>query len=580
MLNGLSKRRRIQLVLLFGLMILGALAEIMALGAILPFLALIADPAGLERMPMIGRFLSGLSSDQFDLRWVVTWGFVSAAAIAAVLRLFLNWASQKFVFRVSHDIGTSVFQRALRQPYLYYLSRNSSELMADMGKVPTIALNILLPLMNAVVSLVISAFILAALIVIDPKVAMITGFGFGVLYLIISLVFRRRLRHNSHVIAEAHGERIKTLQEGLGAIRDVLIDHSQPYYERRFARMDLPFQDTIASNAFLGSAPRFVIEGSGMILIAFVALWLAGQPGGIATALPILGALALGAVRLLPMLQLIYNSWSSIAGNRQNLIDVVTAMELPLPELHPIIAPMPFASHILFDEVGFLYPTGQTAILRGLNLTIPRGSRVGIIGRTGSGKSTLMDMLLGLLAPSEGRILIDGIELRPDNIAAWQARIAHVPQSIYLADSSVAENIAFGIARDQVDMARVRLAAQQAALDGFIEALPQRYNTFVGERGVRLSGGQRQRIGIARALYRQADVLVLDEATSALDSGTETAVMEAIDGLSKDLTIFLIAHRTTTLRNCDIILCLPEGGVIPYDEIATMGQGIESISKN
>ena len=554
LLAHLGRRRQRQLVAVFGLTLLGAIAEVMAIGAILPFLSLMASPEGAAGLPLIGGWIAGLGLAGRDLLLFAAAAFAGAALVAGAVRLLQAWASQKFILRLGHDIGVAIFQRVLHQPYLYHVSRNSSRFLADMERVTIVTMAVMLPLMMAASSLVMTVFILAALMAIDPLVTLLAILGFGALYLLMSRLTRHRLRANSRLIAAAQTERTRTIQEASGAIRDILLDHAQPAYIRRFTEVDLPYRDAWAANAFMGATPRYIIEGLGMVLFAGVAVILSGRPGGIASALPIMGALAIGAVRLLPMLQLIYNGWAQIAGNRQSLAEVVAALDLPMPPASAPAAPLAFADRIELQDIHFHYPSGAGPVLAGVSLTVPKGARVGIVGKTGSGKSTLMDLLLGLLEPDQGRILIDGIALGPKTRAAWQARVAHVPQAIYLADCSLAENIAFAVPRDQIDMARVRRAAEQAVLADFVATLPDGYHSFVGERGVRLSGGQRQRIAIARALYRNADVLVFDEATSALDSATEAEVMAAVDGLSRDLTIFLIAHRTSTLEGCDMMV--------------------------
>jgi ATP-binding cassette, subfamily B, bacterial PglK len=277
---------------------------------------------------------------------------------------------------------------------------------------------------------------------------------------------------------------------------------------------------------------------------------------GFGKAVPILGALALGAQRMLPAMQQSYSAWTSLRGEQDALQDTLALLEQPLPDYayQPSPEPISFQRQILFNNISFRYSPQAPWVLKNLTLTIAKGSRVGFIGTTGSGKSTLLDLLMCLLPPTEGTFKVDGQAINSTNLRAWQAHIAHVPQAIFLADSSIAENIAFGLPKNEIDHARVRLAAEQAQISDAIESWPQQYNTFVGERGVRLSGGQRQRIGIARALYKQADVIVFDEATSALDNDTEEAVMQAIESLSKDLTILIIAHRLTTLKNCPQIV--------------------------
>jgi len=290
---------------------------------------------------------------------------------------------------------------------------------------------------------------------------------------------------------------------------------------------------------------------------------LTRQSEGIANAIPILGALALGAQRLLPGLQQAYGAWSGIQGGRASLRDTLELLEQPLPEYanQPPAKALPFREQVSLNQISFRYGADAPFVFDNIDLTIAKGSRVGFVGVTGSGKSTLLDILMGLLQPTQGYLAVDGQVITPDNHRAWQAHIAHVAQDIFLSDSTIEENIAFGQPKDQIDPERVRIAAQRAQIAGFIEGLAKQYKTIVGERGVRLSGGQRQRIGIARALYQQADVIIFDEATSALDNETEQVVMQAIEGLSEDFTIFIIAHRVTTLKNCTQIVELGDGGI-------------------
>ena len=357
---------------------------------------------------------------------------------------------------------------------------------------------------------------------------------------------------------------MKALQEGFGGIRDVLIDQSQPVHVARFARLDNKMRGAHSSNALIGALPRFVIEAMGMVMIAMLALILYSEEGGLSTALPVLGALALGAQRLLPLLQQIYAGWAQLKGSGAIFADALDLLKLPLPaevKSRRLIAPMPFNRDISLRDLSFRYSPDGPMVLRNIDITIPKGARIGFIGKTGSGKSTLIDLVMGLLEPSSGAVLIDDQPLGGRNVPSWQVQIAHVPQHIFLSDGTIIENIAFGLEMKEIDEEQVREAARKADIASFIEEQPEGYNTIVGERGVRLSGGQRQRIGIARALYKRSTVLILDEATSALDDATEASVMEAIDRLGRELTVLMIAHRVTTLRSCDVIYRIDRGSI-------------------
>ena len=310
-----------------------------------------------------------------------------------------------------------------------------------------------------------------------------------------------------------------------------------------------------------------------MLLIALLAFALSKQSNSINQAIPIVGALALASQRLLPVMQLAYSAWTAILRNQFSLKDTLDFLDQPLPEYagQVRVPPIPFQHQIALKQVSFRYRDNAPLILDQLSLSIPKGSRVGFIGTTGAGKSTLLDILMALLQPTSGNLKIDTQTITDANHRAWQMHIAHVPQSIYLADSTIAENIAFGVPPDEIDHARVKEAAHKAQMATTIEALPQGYQTLVGERGTRLSGGQRQRIGLARALYKNADVLILDEATSALDNNTEIAVMESIQHLGPDYTVLIIAHRLTTLKDCSMIVKLDKGrieAVGSYEAIA------------
>ena len=567
-------RRRRQLYLTIALMIAGAGAELITIGAALPFLALISNPAQANEIGIVRTIFDLLDWRAGETRIVeATFLLVGAALVGAAVRLLLNWTVQAFVFRVGHDLGVKVFSRALHQPYLYHVERNSSEVIAGVEKAQAVLFQVLLPLMQGVVAAFMAIFILVLLVAIDPVTASIAAVAMVFLYVALTLATRRILSANSRIHAEAYTERIKQVQEGLGGIRDILIDRSQPVFEKGFREVDDRLRRAQMVNTFLASSPRMVIEAAAIILIALLALYMSYQPGGVIRAIPVLGALAIGAQRLLPMLQTIYHAWSRTAGSLQIVLDIADLLgktESVVGESEEVGGRAGFTRAIEMDKVGFRYPGGRQYALRNITLEIRKGERIGLLGETGSGKSTLLDLLMGLLEPGAGEIRIDGIALSGATRRRWQTQIAHVPQFIYLSDSAIAENIAFGIAPGAIDMGRVRAAAVDAGIAEFIEALPNGYLTPVGERGVRLSGGQRQRIGIARALYKQASVLILDEATSALDNETEAMVMANLVGNDPNLTILMVAHRLSTLAGCDRLVKLSAGRIVEVGTYADL----------
>ncbi len=562
--NHLTPRRHKQFIMLSLLIVFASFTEVLSISAVLPFLSILTNPENVFNNPYFKPAIEwiGIHSAK-DLLFPITLLFGFAAILAGSIRLLLLWVSTKLSFTTGADLSNTIYRKTLYQPYRVHVSRNSSEVINGItGKANGLVYAVMLPIINLAGSIFIIGSILIAIISLDPVIAISSFVGFGGIYGIIALLAKNRLKANSTIISEESDRVLKSLQEGLGGIRDVLLDGSQDAYCHIYKISDHRLRQAMADNSFTAVSPRYAMEALGMMLIACFAYFTSNNEG-ISKTIPLLGALALGAQRLLPVLQQGYYAWATIRSSHKLLIDVLELLDQPLPNYANLqkATPMEFNKAIELKGCSFRYFSDGPWVIRDLNLTIEKGSRVGFIGITGSGKSTLIDIIMALLAPSDGVLAIDGNLITVDNMRSWQATISHVPQNIFLSDATIAENIAFGTASEAIDYEKVKKAAEKAQIAKHIEGLKEGYNTLVGERGIRLSGGQRQRIGIARALYKEATVIVFDEATSALDNETEKAVMEAIDGLGDDLTVIMIAHRLSTVQKCDKIVELANGNI-------------------
>jgi ATP-binding cassette, subfamily B, bacterial PglK len=573
----LGKRRKRQVLLLALGTLLGTFLETVSLGAVLPFITVLIEPARAFKHPVVAPVAAQLGIHSPDtLVVVLTASFVGVALLAGASRLTLLRSIHHLAYLVGSDLSAEVYRRTLYQPFSVHVSRNSSELITSISKKVSQAVHVFQQLLVACTSGVLALGITVALLTIDPAVALLTALIFGGSYVAIARVSRRRLRRNGKRAKELSVDLLRVLQEGLGGIRDILLDGSQPVHCDTYRAIDRPMRRAIAANAFLAAGPRMAMEAFGVSSIALLAFWLSRREGGIGSFLPVLGALAMGAQRLLPAFQQTYLGFAHFLGEEASIAEIVRLLNQPIPpsELGPAPPPLPFRREIRCEQLSFRYSATGPWVLRGIDLVIPKGSRVGFVGKTGGGKSTLVDLIMGLLDPVEGRILVDSEAISGTHGRAWRLAVAHVPQSIFLADTNIIENIAFGVPPDKIDLERARKSAQIARIADFIDSQPEGYYAAIGERGVRLSGGQRQRMGIARAMYKEAQVLVFDEATSALDSATERELMQAVEGLSRDLTVLMIAHRLSTLQSCDKIVVLDKG------QIAAVGTYAELLETN
>jgi len=551
-------------------MVVTSLAEAIGVGTILPFLSVLTGPEVLYQhslMQPIIQVWDITSPDQLVLPFTIV--FMTAIFFAGLLRFVLLYAMTKLSYSTGSDLSIDIYNRALFQNYLVHVDRNSSEVINGIiTKVNIVIGGILVPMLTLMSASILAIGIIILLFSINSEVAISISVIMGLFYFCVVFFTKKKVAENSQCIAENSTLMLKLVEEGLGGIRDVIIDGSQNYFGELYRKAVVPFRQAQARTVFVSSYPRFILETVGLITIAAISYRMAQEHGGFQSTIPIVGAMALGAQRMLPSLQIIYHSYTNINGSMSSLEDVLKLLEQSSNNClkKPSISKFTFQKEIRLKNLSFRYKENTPWVLKNIDLTITKGSRVGIVGETGSGKSTLMDIIMGLLPPTSGIFSIDDVVITNENNREWQCHIAHVPQQIYLSDGTIEENIAFGITKSKINSQLVEKAAQQAQISGVIERWEDAYHAKVGERGIRLSGGQRQRIGIARAFYKKANVLFFDEATSALDSKTEQKLMKEIEGLDKGLTIFLIAHRLSTLNECDCIINVHQNGSITFED--------------
>ena len=578
----LSPRRHHQLRWLLFLLSMTSLSEMVSLGAIFPFLTSLDNADTLLNNPRLQPVLV-LFKIENALQLVKLLGiaFIIVVILANGLRLITLYTRTRLAAAIGADISCQIYSTTLRQPYSFHITQNSSDLIQtltiDMDRFTN---NVLIPVLDLLSNAVLVPALIAALLLIDGKIALGAAFILGGTYISIYRARQHLLKLNSKRISQSSQRKIKLVQEGIGGIRDVLLGNFQNYFEPVYLTAETSLKQAAANNRIVSQSPAYIIEALALSSIVLLSLSLA-QGDDFSHAIPVLGSLALGAKRLLPALQQLFASLAKIQGAQASLVRILVALQRPANSFMGNISAkrLPVEQEIRLDNVWFRYGSSTDWVLRSLSLKIEAKTTVGFVGSTGSGKSTTADLILGLLQPQKGSILVDGQLLEGERLRHWQRSIAHVPQSIFLSDGTITENIAFGVPQSQIDFGEVRRAACLAQLDDFIIGLPAGYDTYVGERGVRLSGGQRQRIGIARALYQQASVIIFDEATSALDNTTEKEVMAAIEELSHQFTIILIAHRLSTVQRCDLIVELGQGQVVAKGNYQDLIQRSESFRR-
>jgi len=565
----LTPHERSRAGLLMGMILVMAFLDMLGVASILPFISVLTDPQLVQTNAVLNtafttsRHIGINTTEQFLL---ALGGLVFVMLVTSLaFKALTTYAQTRFALMREYSIGKRLVEGYLHQPYSWFLDRHSADLgKTILSEVSTVIGGGMIPLMTLVAQSTVALALLILLIIVDPLLALSVGMVLGLAYGSIFAFVSSRLKRLGQARIDANQERFTAVSEAFGAAKEVKVGGLEQAYVQRFAEPAEIYAKSHATSLVIAQLPRYALEAIAFGGMLLVILYFMTKSGSFAAALPIIALYTFAGYRLMPALQQIYSAFTRL----RFVGPALDALHRDLTSLQIINAkpgpqgPLSLTQAIRLEQVSYRYPDAPHWALKSVDLSIPVHSTVGFVGVTGSGKTTLMDVILGLLQPQEGRLVVDGQLISETNYRQWQSVIGYVPQHIYLADDSVAANIAFGVNAEHIDQQAVERAAKIANLHEFVSNdLPRRYATVVGERGVRLSGGQRQRIGIARALYHNPQVLILDEATSALDSLTERAVMEAVNELGHDITIILIAHRLSTVRRCDQIYLLEHGEV-------------------
>jgi len=564
----LSKEERRDLMFLAPAVVVMAVLDTVGLASIIPFLGLLSDPSAVEQHRVLSwAYETFAFASKESFFFAVGVGVLGVITTGNAFAALTTWQLLRFSWMRNHSLSLRLLDAYLARPYAYFLTTNTAELANKiLTEVQQVVAGIVVQVVQLLARGVVVVFILIALVVMDPLMAIGTGTILGGLYGGLFYVVKGRVKQLGKKRLGANQARFKIASEMLTGIKEIKLGGFEKAMLARYAEPSSRFADAFSAAQALAQVPRYALETVAFGGILTMVLYLIRDGRGLVDVLPVIGLYAFAALKMLPGLQTVFAGLTNVRANLAALDAVLR--DLPrdpsmLASAEPDVAALPYERETALSDVRFVYPRTEREVLAGIDLTIARGTWVAFVGPTGSGKSTLVDILLGLLVPTSGTVSVDGRALDAQNLRAWQQNLAYVPQQIFLADDTVARNICFGEPAAEIDMERVKRAAEVAQIAEFIERdLPKGYDTDVGERGIRLSGGQRQRLGIARALYRQPKLLVLDEATSALDGATEERFFTALRETHRHCTVISIAHRLTTTRDFDRILVLEKGRVV------------------
>jgi ABC-type multidrug transport system fused ATPase/permease subunit len=559
----LTSRQRRAGVALFALSLGGMVLEMLGVGLVLPAFTLLASPEGVARYPLLASALARFGTPTHAQ--VVAGGMVVLILVYLIKELYLAalaWRQMRFVYDVQAELSHRVYQRYLSQPYPFHLQRNSAQLIRNAITETNIFAQVVLTSgLQVLTEALIGLGIAGVMLYVEPVGTLLVLGLMAVTVIAFHRLTSRRIAEWGASRQQLEGSRIQHIQQGLGGIKEVKLLGREDVFLSAFDHANQVYAAACRRYGFIAQLPRLSLEFIGIAGLCVFVLVMVASGRSPETVMSTLGLFAVGAFRLMPSANRVLSGAQSLRFGRPVIRVLATELDAPAATGMGSLKPFPTTGTITLDRVTFQYPDTPAPTISGVSLTIPRGSCTGFVGTTGAGKTTLIDLILGLLQPSGGRILVDGVDIAT-NVPGWQAQIGYVPQTIYLTDESLRQNIAFGIRRDQIDDARIREVLSLSRLDAFVAQLPEGLDTIVGERGVRLSGGQRQRIGIARALYHDPAVIVLDEATSSLDVATESEVLEAVRALHGLKTVIVIAHRPNAVAACDHVFRIEQGRLV------------------
>jgi ABC-type multidrug transport system fused ATPase/permease subunit len=566
----LSPRQVKQFYILQVLVVVMAFTELLGIASIAPFMALVGDMSIIETNSFLAELyrLSGLT-DPLDFVFYAGVLVLLALTFSTLVSMFTVWKLALYGASVGIEIADRLYAYYMQEDWQFHASGSSAQLTKQVStEAMRITGGIIQPLMNMNAKVVLAVLISVSILIYNPIIAIVGLAIFALAYFILYRLVRKKLVSNGQKLSQVSTDRFRLMNEGFGGIKDVLLLNRSDDFIKRFEASGKIYSRALGLNTGISQVPRYFMEliafGS---MIGLVLLLIKLHQGNLGEVLPILAVYALAAFKLLPALQQIYSSLAGIKGNAAAFAAVKEDLQRSAKQQKPMLKQalpmhMQLKNQIILDNITFSYPDKSRPAVNGVTMTIPANSVIGLVGSSGSGKSTLIDLLLGLLTPQSGDLYMDDTQITAENKRAWQNTLGFVPQSIFLSEGTIAENIAFGLPAKDIDLDQVNKALELASLTELVAQLPDGIHTKVGERGVQLSGGQRQRIGIARALYHEADVLVFDEATSALDGITEKIIMDAIHDFSGQKTIVMIAHRLKTVQKCDIIYLMEQGKII------------------